>query len=121
MEQQLLLKLLWINNEPTRMNMLRMFLQGPAATGGGTDQQQQQQQQQMNKLNPTLFLQAIAYHGKLTRIIADTIPGKQDACQTEMGILLQIAMNTRVALVELHGDQSPIVVAFQDGLSPVFS
>ena len=113
MEQQLLLKLLWINNEPTRMNMLRMFLQGPPETGT--------EQQQMNKLNPTLFLQAIAYHGKLTRIIADIIPGKQESCQTEMGILLQIAMNTRTALVELHGEQSPIVVDFQDGLSPVFS
>ena len=72
-------------------------------------------------MDPTAFLQAIAYHGKLTRIISDIIPGKQDACQTEMGILLQIAMNTRTALIELHGEQSPIVINFQDGLSPVFS
>jgi hypothetical protein len=92
MEQQLLLKLLWINNEPTRMNMLRMFLQGPGA-----------------------------YHGKLVKIIMQTIPGKQELCQQEMSILLQIAMNTRSALVEMHGEESTIVLQFQDGLSPVFS
>ena len=109
MEQQLLLKLLWINSEPTRMNMLRMFLQGP-----GNDAQ-------MNKMSPELFLQAIAYHGKLVKIIGETIPNKSELCSQEMGILLQIAMNTRTALIELHGENSPIVIRFQDGLSPVFS
>ncbi|CAB9516531.1 expressed unknown protein [Seminavis robusta] len=109
MEQQLLLKLLWINNEPTRMNMLRMFLQGPGADPS------------VNKMSPELFLQAIAYHGKLVKIIMETIPGKEELCQQEMGILLQIAMNTRVALVEMHGEDSPIVLRFQDGLSPVFT
>ena len=113
MEQQLLLKLLWINQEPTRINMIRMFLQGPGSTTATSPE--------MTKLSPDLFLQAIAYHGKLVRIIADTIPGKQDLCQQEMGSLLQIAMNTRTALVQLHGEDSPIVVQFQDGLSPVFS
>jgi hypothetical protein len=109
MEQQLLLKLLWISNEPTRMNMLRMFLQGPGADAS------------LNKMSPDLFLQAIAYHGKLVKIIMQTIPGKQELCQQEMSILLQIAMNTRSALVEMHGEDSPIVLQFQDGLSPVFS
>jgi len=123
MEQQLLLKLLWINSEPTRMNMLRMFLQGPGSSpalggpvgGGGNNNND------ANKMSPELFLQAIAYHGKLTKIIMETIPNKGELCQQEMSMLLQIAMNTRSVLVELHGEASPIVVRFQEGLSPVFS
>ena len=110
MEQQLLLKLLWVNNEATRMNMLRMFLQGPGSDVVTAT----------NKMSPELFLQAIAYHGKLVKIIMDTIPGKQALCQEETTILLQIAMNTRTALVEIHGEESSVVVRFQDGLSPVF-
>jgi len=123
MEQQLLLKLLWINNEATRMNMLRMFLQGPGESNlpAGQTTTATGAAPAAVRLQPELFLSAIAYHGKLVKIIGETVPGKQELCRQEMGILLQIAMNTRSALVELHGENSPIVVQFQDGLSPVFS
>jgi ATP-dependent phosphoenolpyruvate carboxykinase len=111
MEQQLLLKLLWIPSEPTRMNMLRMFLQGPGETAGADN----------NKMSPEAFLKAIAYHAKLVKIIMHVIPDKQEVAQQEMNALLQIAMNARTALVEMHGEKSPVVIQFQDGLSPAFA
>ena len=78
MEQQLLLKLLWIPSEPTRMNMLRMFLQGPGPN-------------QAEKLSPVTFLEAIAYHAKLTKIIQNNIPGKQGIAQQEV-IMIRTAI-----------------------------
>lgn len=106
LEQQLLLKLLWIPSEPTRVNMLRMFLQGPNPEEG--------------KLSPVAFLEAIAYHAKLTNIIRNNIAGKQQLAKQEMDILLQIAMNTRSVLVELYGESHPVVIKFQNGLQPAF-
>jgi hypothetical protein len=108
MEQQLLLKLLWIPSEPTRMNMLRMFLEGPGDQTEG-------------KLSPVTFLEAIAYHAKLTKIIKNNIAGKNAIAQQEMDSLLQIAMNARSALVEMYGEESPVVHTFQNGLQPAFS
>lgn len=72
------------------------------------------------KIPPSAFLRAIAYHAKLTKIIMQHIDGKAEIAKKEMQLLIQIAMNARGVLVEMYGENSTTVLQFQDGLRPAF-